>query len=267
MRLKILFTAAFLCSIIISSAQTKTVKNVVGKYEISRDISLAMAQKKAYEEAKQEALRKAGISENIWSVFGMITQEDGESFSEIYSEMSVLAINGIIRVKEGPTYGKEVNPIDGKEYATATIIEAEVNTDTKVDKTYKMNVEGLSSVYKEGELMTFDITTYGADSYIKIFWFDTENGSIIYPYMNYDPEKFVFKNGEKYSFPRNSIMEYAITKNNPKNESEKINIMVVATKKYYPFLSDEVSFESLLSWIYDIPSSDRCAFYQMAVVK
>lgn len=49
-------------------------------------------------EAKKEALRKAGVMENVWSVFGQISQESGTEFHEAYSQMNVLAIGGMVNV-------------------------------------------------------------------------------------------------------------------------------------------------------------------------
>lgn len=36
--------------------------------------------------------------ENVWSVFGQITQEDGQELHEAYSQMNVLAIGGMVNV-------------------------------------------------------------------------------------------------------------------------------------------------------------------------
>ena len=34
--------------------------------------------------------------ENVWSVFGQITEEDGEELHVAYSQMNVLAIGGMV---------------------------------------------------------------------------------------------------------------------------------------------------------------------------
>ena len=52
------------------------VKGVQGRWQVSDDITLKQAEERAFMEAKKAALQKAGVMENVWSVFGQITQED-----------------------------------------------------------------------------------------------------------------------------------------------------------------------------------------------
>ena len=74
------------------------VKGVQGRWQVSDDITLKQAEERAFMEAKKAALQKAGVMENVWSVFGQITQEDGQELHEAYSQMNVLAIGGMVNV-------------------------------------------------------------------------------------------------------------------------------------------------------------------------
>ena len=56
------------------------------------------AEERALLEAKKDALSRAGIMENVWSVMGSISTSDGENFAEAYSSVSTLAINGLVNV-------------------------------------------------------------------------------------------------------------------------------------------------------------------------
>ena len=60
------------------------VKGVQGRWQVSEEITLKQAEERAFMEAKKAALQKAGVMENVWSVFGQITQEDGQEFHEAY---------------------------------------------------------------------------------------------------------------------------------------------------------------------------------------
>ena len=60
------------------------VKGVEGRWQVSDNVTLKEAEERALMEAKKEALRRAGVMENVWSVFGQITQEDGTEFEEAY---------------------------------------------------------------------------------------------------------------------------------------------------------------------------------------
>lgn len=45
------------------------VKGAQGRWQVSEEITLKEAEERAFMEAKKEALRKAGVMENVWSVF------------------------------------------------------------------------------------------------------------------------------------------------------------------------------------------------------
>ena len=113
-------------------AQNKRVRNITGRCEVTRDISLAQAEERALEDAKLNAMRKAGVSERLWSVTGLINEDDGSEFSQVLSRMTTLEVNGLITVKE-VNYSEET--IDGRRYAVATI-DADVKiVDTTASKT------------------------------------------------------------------------------------------------------------------------------------
>lgn len=260
---KFLFILLFLFFVNELYSQKINLKNIEGRCELSRHITVDQAEKKALQEAKYEALRKAGVSENVWSVFGLITENDGNQFSEIYSEMSVWAIGGLVNVKK-VTYLQIEDQVDKKRYVTATI-DAEVKDAEKVDKSYVLDVENVQSVYNDGDILCLSTQVFGANSYIKIFWFDSGGGSLIYP-NDYEPSN-VFEKEKTYKFPRNTMIDYVVEKKDKSLDMERINLMIVATKKNYPFLEDNVSFESLLKWIYNIPAADRTSYYQLLLVK
>jgi len=52
----------------------------------------------------------------------------------------------------------------------------------------------------------------------------------------------------------------------PGKDNEKINIMMVATKENIPF-TEVVTYQKVLKWVYSIPVNQRCAFYEMVLIK
>ena len=76
------------------------VRKAVGRWEVSDDITPKQAEEKALNEAKKEALRMAGVMENVWSVFGQVTADNGTEFTEAYSSVSMLAISGMVNVTD-----------------------------------------------------------------------------------------------------------------------------------------------------------------------
>ncbi|MEG2849458.1 MAG: DUF4384 domain-containing protein, partial [Bacteroidales bacterium] len=116
----LLYLLASVFVIPISAQQTIKVKNATGRWELSRDITLIEAEERAFLEAKKDALRRAGVMENVWSVFGHISQENGENFQEIYSNMSTIAIAGMVNIGKKDV-SEDWDPISRRMFITVTI--------------------------------------------------------------------------------------------------------------------------------------------------
>ena len=243
-------------------AQNKRVRNITGRCEVTRDISLAQAEERALEDAKLNAMRKAGVSERLWSVTGLINEDDGSEFSQVLSRMTTLEVNGLITVKE-VNYSEET--IDGRRYAVATI-DADVKiVDTEVDLTFQMEVDGLKNVYGNGEAMSFKVCIYGHDAYLTIFWFDDNGGSLIYP-SEFD-SRMQFRKNAEYTFPLNQGIEYVMEKLDKSHKMETINFIAVATKRDIPFLEKDITFDSVLKWLYSIPADERAACREAIIIQ
>ena len=243
-------------------AQNKRVRNITGRCEVTRDISLAQAEERALEDAKINAMRKAGVPERLWSVTGLINEDDGSEFSQVLSRMTTLEVNGLITVKE-VDYSEEI--IDGRRYAVATI-DADVKiVDTEVDLTFQMEVDGLKNVYGNGEAMSFKVCIYGHDAYLTIFWFDDNGGSLIYP-SEFD-SRMQFRKNAEYTFPLNQGIEYVMEKLDKSHKMETINFIAVATKRDIPFLEKDITFDSVLKWLYSIPADERAACREAIIIQ
>lgn len=239
---------------------TVRVKEVQGRWQVSDNITLKEAEERAYMEAKKEALRRAGVMENVWSVFGQISQESGTEFQEAYSQMNVLAIGGMVNItKEKVEDFWDVNT--NSLYKVVTI-DAVVQKEEKIDKAYALEVKGISTLYKEGDVFTCTLKIHGTSSYLKFFWFDSHGGALLYP--NSYEENALLQTDKEYKIPFSNAVDYRMEKDG--KESEKINMMMVATKENIPFTGD-VTYQSVLKWVYSIPNDKRCAFYDMILIK
>ena len=150
------------------------VKGVQGRWQVSDDITLKQAEERAFMEAKKAALQKAGVMENVWSVFGQITQEDGQELHEAYSQMNVLAIGGMVNVTNKKV--EEVWDTDTRSLNKVVTIDAEVRKEDKSDSSYALEVKGVETLYREGDVFHCKLTIHGTDSYLKFFWFDSNGG-------------------------------------------------------------------------------------------
>lgn len=237
------------------------VKGVQGRWQVSDDITLKQAEDRAFMEAKKAALQKAGVMENVWSVFGQITQEDGQELHEAYSQMNVLAIGGMVNVTNKKV--EEVWDTDTRSLYKVVTIDAEVRKEDKSDSSYALEVKGVETLYREGDVFHCKLTIHGTDSYLKFFWFDSNGGALLYP-NSYEPNTLL-KAGKEYAIPFSNAVDYRMEKQHGK-ESEKINMMMVATKEDIPF-TKEVTYQNVLEWVYSIPAVQRCAFYDMVLIK
>ena len=256
-------------SLFAARAQVKIVTvRAEGKCEISRFITKEQAEQKALQEAKNEALQKAGVDENVWSVFGMISQNDGQEFHQAYSEMSVLAVGGLVHLIEEPTYTETYSKSEKRRYIVCKI-RAEVKKGETVDKSFQIKVNGLSHVYNNGDALNLTLEA-SQDCYVRVFWFNKSAGEQILP--NVCQASHQLKKDTPMTIPGwteecPAGYELLAEKQDANSKIELVNIMVIATKKDYPFYESEVTFDTLLNWIYDIPASERCTFYETFDIK
>lgn len=258
----LLFILCLLVPFSLTAQKTVKVKGARGQWEVSDNITGKQAEDRALMEAKKDALQKAGVMENVWSVFGIITHDDGQELQDVYSSLSVLAIGGMLNVTD-----KKVDDFWDQQAARlykVVTINAIVKKEDEPDPSYALDVNGIASVYNANEPFRCTVKVHGADSYLKFFWFDNAGGALLYP--NEYERGLLFVKDSVYNFPLNGTVDYQLFKNNPSATSEKVNVMVVATKKDIPFVK-EVTYANVLGWIYSIPSAQRCAFYQLLVVR
>lgn len=247
--------------------KTKDVYGVVGTYPLYDNITAEAARIKALENAKSEALIQAGVPISVWSFSGLVTSGSTQQYDEGFSDFSVQFINGLVSLLKTPVYKDSVS--FGQRIVVA-IIDARVNVDEsqREDKSYKITVDKLGTVYRDGEVFTFDVSLYGSDSYLTIFWFDTHGGEMIYPRLEDGYRSDVFLKGLSYSFPPSNL-EYTAYKTDKRKDRETIQLIIVATKKLYPYTGDpnKTSFNSIYNWLCEIPLSERCVFQEMIDIR
>jgi len=173
----------------------------------------------------------------------------------------VLAIGGMVNITNKKV--EEVWDTDTRSLYKVVTIDAEVQKEDKPDSSYALEVKGVETLYREGDVFHCKLTIHGTDSYLKFFWFDSNGGALLYP-NSYEPNTLL-KAGKEYSIPFSNAVDYRMEKQHNK-ESEKINMMMVATKEDIPF-TKEVTYQNVLEWVYSIPAVQRCAFYDMVLIK
>lgn len=239
------------------------VRGAVGRWEVSDDITPKQAEEKALNEAKKEALRMAGVMEDVWSVFGQVTSDNGTEFSEAYSSVSMLAISGMVNVTN-----KQVEDFwdEGlkRNFKIVTIDALVTKDETQEDKAYAIDVKGIAPIYSHDEKFTFSFKPHGTDSYVKVFWFGDGGADLIFP-NQYDPNQ-LFLAGETYRYPVSAEYDFWVEKSDLNKDIERVNIIVVATKKDYPY-NGNFDYQSILTWIYGIPADQRAISHTLTLIR
>ena len=178
----------------------------------------------AIADAKEEALRMAGIKENISSFSSLSVLEDNESFEEVFNSEIFSNITGSITSWDylrKPTKGFDA------ELNSPTIsfsIKAKVKKyKTKKDPSFKAKVEGIKSSYKNGQYADFNVKFY-QDSYINVFYISSKESLILYPLEDEEGERFANK-----LYSRNDTKKFDYIQVETKVLAEYGKILIVIT--------------------------------------
>ncbi len=244
-----------------ATAQKKIkVRNIQAIQRVEANITPNQAVDMALQEAKREAIRRAGIPEKVWSILGQITDSKNTKLIETYSEMSAITLNGLVAITS-----QDVQNIWEEETQTLikkVTIDAEIIEEQEPDASFGIEVKGMEQIYQEGDKLSFDVHIHNRDAYIKIFWFNSQEGMMVFPIAN--NENKLFKANSTQVFPREGV-SYKLIKRDKGVEQEEVNIVIVATKENLPFIGD-VSFESVIRWIYKIPASKRVSHHSRFII-
>jgi hypothetical protein len=257
---------------LIEAQKIVKVENVTGKYELMQnaEITPAEAWNRALHDAKINALRKAGVGENIHQTESVHTQQSGKDMTQDYRAVLFVNING--GIKNWETVSKPDPTVQNGAFIYTWTINAEViKYEKQPDPGFYFDVEGLKPSYNNNTPLTFTFTP-SADGYLKIFNLNDNDCSMTYPYVDADPKSpindnanYLFKEKIKVLFPMNKNMEgYYMTTDLKK---EKNYLVFVYTKKNIPFIK-QVTDENLEKWINTIdPDEKYVEYYNFDIVK
>ena len=153
-------------------------------------------------------------------------------------------------------------------------IEASVFTyDKPKDPAFFFDIEGLREVYLDKEHIRFAFRP-SENGYLTIFAFNEEESFVLYPFENKeydylsDESGRLFLKEEPVSFPIHPAYPqgYSIEMNDSVEDEASI-LLFVFTKKHIPWIDEQVSLESVRSWIYNIPMDQREILYRNVLLK
>lgn len=252
--MKLVCLLFFLFRIGMLPAQVK-VARAEGRWEVSRDITPARAGQLALLEAKREALRLAGVPEEVRSATLSIQMADSLYFDDLHTEISTLQINGLVKVT-GQQIDDFYDPLSGR-ITKIAIISAEVSLLSQRDASFTFLFSGLNSTYRNNESFHFSFAS-AQSCFLHLFVFDNAGGTLLYP--GYYEKADTLYPGTRYLFPRNKLVEYTIEKISSSATYEQNVLLAVVTKTNVPF-NGEVTVHTVFDWLYRIPSDQRSEQY------
>lgn len=137
-------------------AQDRTTVRATGKY-FSTELSPKQTRDRAIEEAKREALNRAGVAESISFTDFNYQYENNQRFKEVFQSISTIETGGEIIVDSIVREERYFNEFGNM------VVEVEIEATiyrhkATADQTFRFTVEGIGPVYKNGELLQFNFT-------------------------------------------------------------------------------------------------------------
>jgi hypothetical protein len=217
------------------------------------NITPEQAREKAIEEAKKDALRKAGVVERIKSSQTVSVIESNRESAELFSMFSSIEMNGAVTDWNIKKDRLEISKVDGQPY-WMIIIDATVKKyATMPDPEFKIDVRGLrTNGYSNGEAITFSVIPNKA-GYLKIFLFENINDAALLFPNNFEPNRKM-KDNEAVKFPTVGI-DYTAEKSTAEKQEHNL-LMFVYTKNDIPFYGD-VNCQRVMGWINGIEPNER----------
>jgi hypothetical protein len=239
---------------------------------VSSDMTPKQAFEEALAQAKKNALLKAGVPENLLVSNLMFEYGNEQNVESYFHGISNTELNANILVD---SIYEDKRWFDSYGYMNVQVeIDATVFTYGKPkDPAFFFDIEGLKEVYLDQEHIRFAFIP-SADGYLTIFAFNEDESYVLYPFENQeydylsDESERLFVKEESVSFPIHPAYRngYSIEMNDPVEDEASI-LLFVFTKKHIPWIDEQVSLESVRSWIYKIPMDQREILYRNVLLK
>ncbi|MBI9068327.1 MAG: hypothetical protein JEZ09_13620 [Salinivirgaceae bacterium] len=267
MKLRTCFLFVFLCSTSLVFSQRKSsehkVNNIQGVAVGSASQTPEEVKQKAINNAKVNALKSAGIEENISSYSDYFRSESDNTMEDLFTSDILSNINGTIK---DINISHQLFEIDneGNIKCNLTINCSVIKYKTKKDLAFDAWVDGIKMLYNAGDGLTFTIKPT-KDCFIRAFVF-TDKSYVLLPNAYEHSKKLLAQN--KYTFPDPKIMDpYELTLESEKKDKE-LNRLVLVFLKEDIYYTGKINYKDITSWIMSIPPDDRIIkYYSYAIYK
>lgn len=269
-KLSKLFTTTLVLTLFIFptfSQEEIKIKGVKGVGVIAGRISFEDARREALNKAKVEALRQAGVSEQLQSYEMLFRSEVNNDFSEFFSSDIQSELRGAVKQYEIISTESKTNPDTKLPEVEVTLNATVILYTTGPDPSFNVKVEGIKGIYDDGEYLTFSIFST-KDCYLHIFGIADSYTSLLYP--NYIENFKLIEANKTVTFPMGRV-DYPLFKDT--KEPEVTRVVFVFTKDPVRYLNFEgheeqaTTSEDIFSWIYSLMPEQRAIDYQIFTVR
>lgn len=236
---------------------------IVGISYVTGNLSPNDAKAQALNEAKLNALKAAGIAEDISTYQLLFTSQQKNDFTQFFSSAIQSEMRGAVQsyeITSEKMYCKNEKEIVYEVKINATVIKY----DTKPDNTFDANIEGIKAVYNNNEKLTFTITAT-QNCFLTIFNITDKEAMVMYP-NKYEKQQALTAM-QRYAFPQAKI-NYTLATEGQKQEANRL--IFVFTKTPVPFVKMKedgvTTTEQIFSWIYSIAPNERDVEYTTLLI-
>ncbi len=223
-------------------------KNIQGKAIGNENESIGQVMQRAVNEAKIEALKQAGIEENIASFTNYFQSENNDKYEELFASDILSDIRGAVKNVQITDTLKQFNNYEQLD-VQVTINCIVVKYLSNKDLSFDLFVDGVGMYYPNETKLIFRVKST-KDAYANMFLFNETEAYQMFP-SKYE-YSFVLKKDTEYNFPTEAV-DYILYTN---KKSESHRMIMVFTKDKIPY-TGEIEYKQIIDWIFSIPPDMR----------
>lgn len=224
------------------------VKNIQGTAIGNNNESLNQILQRAINNAKIEALKKAGIEENITSFTNYFQSENNNTYEELFTSDILSDIKGAVKNVEIIDTIKRFNDF-GQLNVQITINCIVLKYLSNKDLSFDVFVNGIGMYYPNETKLIFRVKST-TDAYANMFLFNETEAYQMFP-SKYE-NSFLLKKDKKYNFPTDAV-DYILYTN---MKTEPHRLIMVFTKQEIPY-TGEIEYKQIIDWIFSISPDMR----------
>ena len=240
----------FLSTKLIAQEKVKEINltNIVGKTIGNENESIKQVTERAVNEAKIQALKEAGIEENISSFTDYFQSEHNNNFEELFTTDILSDIRGAVKNIEIVDTDKSFNEF-GNVVVAVKINCTVVKYLSNRDLTFDVWVEGVGKFYNNDSKLIFKVKPT-KDCYVNIYIFNEREAYKLFP--NEYEQSIRLNANTVYTFPSYKVDYWLDTQ----NESEAHRMIMVFTKDKIPY-TGKIEYKEIIDWVFSIPPDMR----------